>query len=192
MAAAEDADLVLLNTCSIREKAEQTVRNRLGQINYFKKKKPGLVVGVLGCMAERLKARFLDEEQLVDLVVGPDAYRSLPTLLANEGYDPTYGARPLKRVIQSRLQNSLANAILGGEFPEGSTILAGGAPVVGETYFVAGVFDYVNGDMFLYVDGQEVASNTNIAAWTVTSWLEISCKRAFSTSMRASSTPSTP
>ncbi|WP_114783427.1 tRNA (N6-isopentenyl adenosine(37)-C2)-methylthiotransferase MiaB [Botryobacter ruber] len=77
----EQADLVLLNTCSIREKAEQTVRNRLGQINYFKRKKPGLIVGVLGCMAERLKKSLLEEEKIVDLVVGPDAYRDLPNLL---------------------------------------------------------------------------------------------------------------
>ncbi|TXK45809.1 tRNA (N6-isopentenyl adenosine(37)-C2)-methylthiotransferase MiaB [Pontibacter qinzhouensis] len=77
----ELADVVFLNTCSIREKAEQTVRNRLGQINYFKKKKPGLVVGVLGCMAERLKKALLEEEKIVDLVVGPDAYRDLPNLI---------------------------------------------------------------------------------------------------------------
>ncbi|MCJ8163513.1 tRNA (N6-isopentenyl adenosine(37)-C2)-methylthiotransferase MiaB [Pontibacter sp. E15-1] len=76
-----EADLVFLNTCSIREKAEQTVRNRLGQINHFKKKKPGLMVGVLGCMAERLKQSLLEEEKIVDLVVGPDAYRDLPNLI---------------------------------------------------------------------------------------------------------------
>ena len=77
----EGADLVLLNTCSIREKAEQTVRMRLSQINGYKKRNPGLLVGVLGCMAERLKSRFLEEEKLVDLVVGPDAYRDLPNLI---------------------------------------------------------------------------------------------------------------
>ncbi len=76
-----DADLVLLNTCSIREKAEQTVRNRLKSINEIKEQKPGMLVGVLGCMAERLKSKFLEEEKLVDIVVGPDAYRSLPELL---------------------------------------------------------------------------------------------------------------
>ena len=76
------ADLVLLNTCSIREKAEQTVRMRLTQINSHKKRKPGMLVGVLGCMAERLKAKFLEEEKIVDLVVGPDAYRDLPQLIA--------------------------------------------------------------------------------------------------------------
>lgn len=79
----EDADLVLLNTCSIREKAEQTVRKRLSQFNAIKRKKPDLVIGVLGCMAERLKTKFLEEEHLVDLVVGPDAYRDLPNLLKN-------------------------------------------------------------------------------------------------------------
>ena len=77
----KEADLIFLNTCSIREKAEQTVRNRLQHINSFKKQKPELLVGVLGCMAERLKAKFLDEEKIVDLVVGPDSYRNLPELI---------------------------------------------------------------------------------------------------------------
>jgi len=78
----EGADLVLLNTCSIREKAEQTVRMRLKQINSHKKRKPDMLVGVLGCMAERLKSKFLEEEKIVDLVVGPDAYRDLPQLIS--------------------------------------------------------------------------------------------------------------
>ncbi|MES2004262.1 MAG: tRNA (N6-isopentenyl adenosine(37)-C2)-methylthiotransferase MiaB [Bacteroidota bacterium] len=77
----EEADLVLLNTCSIREKAEQTVRKRLTEFRSLKKKKPGMLIGMLGCMAERLKAQLLEEEKLVDLVVGPDAYRSLPSLI---------------------------------------------------------------------------------------------------------------
>jgi tRNA-2-methylthio-N6-dimethylallyladenosine synthase len=77
----EEADLVLINTCSIREKAEQTVRKRLTEFKKLKQHKPGMLVGVLGCMAERLKAKFLEEEQLVDIVVGPDAYRSLPALV---------------------------------------------------------------------------------------------------------------
>ncbi len=77
----EEAQLILLNTCSIREKAEQTVRNRLQTFRRQKAQKPGLLIGVLGCMAERLKAKFLEEEKLVDLVVGPDAYRSLPGLI---------------------------------------------------------------------------------------------------------------
>src|SRR6188472_2324019 len=77
----EAADLILLNTCSIREKAEQTVRKRLTEFRKLKKQQPGLLVGVLGCMAERLKEKFLQEEKLVDLVVGPDAYRSLPALI---------------------------------------------------------------------------------------------------------------
>ena len=77
----EEADLVLINTCSIREKAEQTVRKRLTEFKKLKQSKPGMLVGVLGCMAERLKAKFLEEEQLVDIVVGPDAYRSLPALV---------------------------------------------------------------------------------------------------------------
>lgn len=77
----KQADLILLNTCSIREKAEQTVRMRLSQFKNQKKENPNLTVGVLGCMAERLKTKFLEEEHLVDLVVGPDAYRDLPNLL---------------------------------------------------------------------------------------------------------------
>jgi tRNA-2-methylthio-N6-dimethylallyladenosine synthase len=77
----EEADLVFLNTCSIREKAEQTVRKRLTEFRRVKQSKPGLLVGVLGCMAERLKSRLLEEEHLVDIVVGPDAYRSLPGLI---------------------------------------------------------------------------------------------------------------
>src|SRR6476659_605222 len=77
----EEADLILLNTCSIREKAEQTVRKRLTEFRKLKQQRPQVLVGVLGCMAERLKSKFLEEEQLVDLVVGPDAYRSLPNLI---------------------------------------------------------------------------------------------------------------
>jgi len=77
----EEADLVLINTCSIREKAEQTIRKRLTEFKKLKQNKPGMLVGVLGCMAERLKSKFLEEEQLVDIVVGPDAYRSLPALV---------------------------------------------------------------------------------------------------------------
>jgi len=77
----EEADLVLINTCSIREKAEQTVRKRLTEFKKLKQDKPGMLVGVLGCMAERLKSKFLEEEQLVDIVIGPDAYRSLPALV---------------------------------------------------------------------------------------------------------------
>ncbi len=77
----EEANLILVNTCSIREKAEQTVRNRLNVFRGLKKDRPDMLVGVLGCMAERLKAKLLDEEKLVDMVVGPDAYRSLPSLI---------------------------------------------------------------------------------------------------------------
>ncbi len=77
----EEADVVFVNTCSIREKAELTVRNRLKSFTKYKKQKPELIIGVLGCMAERVKSKFLDEEKLVDLVVGPDAYRDLPNLV---------------------------------------------------------------------------------------------------------------
>lgn len=77
----EEADLVLVNTCSIRDKAEQTVRKRLQKYNAVKRINPKMKVGVLGCMAERLKSKFLEEEKIVDLVVGPDAYKDLPNLL---------------------------------------------------------------------------------------------------------------
>ena len=77
----ESADLILVNTCSIREKAEQTVRKRLKVFNSLRQKNKGLKIGVLGCMAERLKHKFLEEEKMVDLVVGPDAYKDLPNLL---------------------------------------------------------------------------------------------------------------
>jgi tRNA-2-methylthio-N6-dimethylallyladenosine synthase len=85
----EEADLVLVNTCSIRDKAEQTVRKRLEKYNAVKRINTKMKVGVLGCMAERLKSKFLEEEKIVDLVVGPDAYKDLPNLLAevNEGRD---------------------------------------------------------------------------------------------------------
>ncbi|WP_372973168.1 tRNA (N6-isopentenyl adenosine(37)-C2)-methylthiotransferase MiaB [Muriicola sp.] len=77
----EDADLVLVNTCSIREKAETTVRRRLEKFNAVKKHRPHMKVGVLGCMAERLKSQLLEEEKIVDMVVGPDAYKDLPNLV---------------------------------------------------------------------------------------------------------------
>ena len=85
----EEADLVLVNTCSIRDKAEQTVRKRLEKYNAVKRINPGMKVGVLGCMAERLKTQFLEEEKIVDMVVGPDAYKDLPNLLkeVEEGRD---------------------------------------------------------------------------------------------------------
>lgn len=83
----KEADVIFINTCSIRENAEQRVRNRLREFGAIKKTKKDAVIGVLGCMAERLKAKFLEEEKLVDLVVGPDAYRDLPSLInqADEG-----------------------------------------------------------------------------------------------------------
>ncbi|MBK8299283.1 MAG: tRNA (N6-isopentenyl adenosine(37)-C2)-methylthiotransferase MiaB [Chitinophagaceae bacterium] len=93
----EEADLIFINTCSIREKAEQTVRKRLTEFKKLKKKKKGMLVGVLGCMAERLKAKLLEEEKLVDLVVGPDAYRSLPALV-----DEAEGGQKAVNVLLSR------------------------------------------------------------------------------------------
>ena len=77
----EEADLVLINTCSIREKAELTVRKRLQKFNAIKRDRPHMKVGVLGCMAERLKSKLLEEEKIVDMVVGPDAYKDLPNLV---------------------------------------------------------------------------------------------------------------
>ena len=92
-----EADIILINTCSIREKAEATVRLRLTEFRKLKKAKPGMLVGVLGCMAERLKEKFLEEEKLVDLVVGPDAYRTLPTLIGEAG-----GGQKAVNVLLSR------------------------------------------------------------------------------------------
>jgi tRNA-2-methylthio-N6-dimethylallyladenosine synthase len=93
----EDADLVLVNTCSIRDKAEQTVRKRLEKYNAVKRLNPKMKVGVLGCMAERLKEKFLDEEKIVDMVVGPDAYKDLPNLLKE-----VEGGRDAVNVILSK------------------------------------------------------------------------------------------
>ena len=79
----DNSDLILINTCSIREKAEETIRNRLRNINVIKKNKPSLIIGILGCMAERLKEKLLNEEKIVDIVAGPDSYRDLPKLISN-------------------------------------------------------------------------------------------------------------
>jgi tRNA-2-methylthio-N6-dimethylallyladenosine synthase len=76
-----EADLILINTCAIRENAEQRVRGRLKEFNFIKRKNPSLMIGVMGCMAERLKEKFLEQEKIVDIVVGPDAYRDLPNLI---------------------------------------------------------------------------------------------------------------
>ncbi|TWR28333.1 tRNA (N6-isopentenyl adenosine(37)-C2)-methylthiotransferase MiaB [Mucilaginibacter achroorhodeus] len=92
-----NADVVFINTCSIRENAETRVRNRLKEFAYAKGKNPGMVVGVLGCMAERLKSKFLEEEKLVDVVVGPDAYRDLPNLI-----DKVDGGQKAVNVLLSR------------------------------------------------------------------------------------------
>lgn len=92
-----DADVIFINTCSIRENAEVRVRNRLKEFKTAKSKNPGMVVGVLGCMAERLKAKFLEEEKLVDVVVGPDAYRDLPNLI-----DQVDGGQKAVNVLLSR------------------------------------------------------------------------------------------
>ena len=94
---ADDADLVLLNTCAIRDNVEQRVRNRLVHFKGNKAKTPSLVVGVLGCMAERLRDKLLEEEKLVDLVVGPDAYRDLPNLV-----DQVEGGQKAVNVLLSR------------------------------------------------------------------------------------------
>ena len=93
----EEADLIFINTISIREKAEQTVRKRLTEFRKLKMRKRGMLVGVLGCMAERLKSKFLEEEKLVDIVVGPDAYRSLPGLV-----EEAQGGQKAVNVLLSR------------------------------------------------------------------------------------------
>ena len=84
----DQADVIFINTCAIRDKAEQTIRKRLAQFNQVKKQNPGMIIGVLGCMAERLKTQLLEEEKIVDLVAGPDAYRDLPQLVqqVDEGH----------------------------------------------------------------------------------------------------------
>jgi tRNA-2-methylthio-N6-dimethylallyladenosine synthase len=92
-----NADVVFINTCSIRENAEVRVRNRLKEFTQAKVKNPGMIVGVLGCMAERLKSKFLEEEKLVDVVVGPDAYRDLPNLI-----DTVDGGQKAVNVLLSR------------------------------------------------------------------------------------------
>ena len=79
----EESDLILVNTCSIREKAEETIRKRLKNFNNLKRNKPSLIIGILGCMAERLKEKLLHEEKIVDIVAGPDSYRDLPNLIKN-------------------------------------------------------------------------------------------------------------
>jgi tRNA-2-methylthio-N6-dimethylallyladenosine synthase len=93
----EEADLVFVNTCSIREKAETTVRNRISNFHALKKNKPEMKIGVLGCMAERMKERLLEEEKVVDIVVGPDAYRDIPSLL-----EEVDGGRKAVNVILSK------------------------------------------------------------------------------------------
>ena len=79
----EESDLILINTCSIREKAEQTIRQRLRVFHKVKQARPGTLIGILGCMAERLKEKLMEQEKLVDMVIGPDAYRDLPKLVSN-------------------------------------------------------------------------------------------------------------
>lgn len=109
----EDADLVLVNTCSIRDKAEQTIRKRLEKYNAVKRdSNPKMKVGVLGCMAERLKEKFLEEEKIVDLVVGPDAYKDLPNLLQE-----VYEGREAVNVILSKDETygDISPVRLGGD-----------------------------------------------------------------------------
>jgi tRNA-2-methylthio-N6-dimethylallyladenosine synthase len=92
-----EADVIFVNTCAIRDNAEQRVRQRLHDYRKAKRAKPEMIIGVLGCMAERLKAKFLEEEKLVDIVVGPDAYRDLPNLL-----DSAQDGRKAVNVILSK------------------------------------------------------------------------------------------
>lgn len=107
----EEADVVFINTCSIRDNAEQKVRGRLNVFRQAKAKNPDMVIGVLGCMAERLKAKLLDEEKLVDMVVGPDAYKDIPNLLEQTG-----GGQKAVNVLLSREETyaDIAPVRLGG------------------------------------------------------------------------------
>ncbi|MFN4233968.1 MAG: tRNA (N6-isopentenyl adenosine(37)-C2)-methylthiotransferase MiaB [Bacteroidia bacterium] len=93
----EESDVILLNTCAIRDNAEQRIRNRLKDFNLLKKKNPDVIIGIMGCMAERLKSQLLEEEKLVDIVVGPDAYRDLPNLI-----EKTEGGSKAVNVLLSR------------------------------------------------------------------------------------------
>ena len=96
-----DADMIFINTCSIRDNAEQRVRKRLGYMQSLKKKNPRLVIGMLGCMAERLKTQLLEEEQVLDLIAGPDSYRDLPRLMAEveSGRKAVNTCFPLKKLM---------------------------------------------------------------------------------------------
>ncbi|MEG1556186.1 MAG: tRNA (N6-isopentenyl adenosine(37)-C2)-methylthiotransferase MiaB, partial [Bacteroidales bacterium] len=85
----KEADLVLLNTCSVRDNAEQRIRNRLRELGALKNKKPGMQIGLLGCMAERIKEQLLNEETALDFIAGPDSYRSLPQLIEHSSYGKT-------------------------------------------------------------------------------------------------------
>lgn len=85
----KEADLILINTCSVRDHAEQRIRKRLNELGFLKKKKPGLQIGLLGCMAERVKEKLLHEESALDFIAGPDAYRSLPTLIQEASFGKT-------------------------------------------------------------------------------------------------------
>ena len=76
-----NADVIFLNTCAIREKAEETVHNKLKHLQYLKKKKPGMILGVLGCMAQNLKNELLESKPYVDIILGPDSYRSIPEII---------------------------------------------------------------------------------------------------------------
>ena len=112
----DKADLILINTCYIREKAEMTVRKRLTEFRSIKKNNPGLIVGVLGCMAERLKSVFIEEEKLVDIVVGPDAYRSLPALIEEAGT----GQKAVNVLREGR--SPLIHTALGPSHDKGSAL----------------------------------------------------------------------
>src|SRR5512140_9380 len=95
-----EADVVLLNTCAIRDNAEQRIYGRLGYLRTFKRQKPEMILGILGCMAERLRERFVHRERLVDIVVGPDEYRKLPSLVSG-AFEGTKGIA----VRLSRVEN---------------------------------------------------------------------------------------
>ena len=92
----EDADIILLNTCSIREKAEETVHNRLSSLEYLKKKNPNMLIGVVGCMAQNLKNDLLASKPYVDIILGPDSYRKIPDIVKSRHTD-------LNHVVDTKL-----------------------------------------------------------------------------------------
>ncbi len=104
-----NADVIFINTCSIRDNAEQRVRKRLREFRALKKKNPNLIVGLIGCMAERLKDKLFEEEPIIDLIAGPDAYRDLPTLLSKVND----GQKAANILLSAALISNMSTLMLG-------------------------------------------------------------------------------